>query len=305
MNYNEAIEILELQCKSGETLKYETVKKQYHKLALLYHPDKNENTPISNEKFRRVKEAFTYLKEGDIYDFKMNNSENEETDENINFTNLLHIFVNSMVDLKTVKLFSKIINEIYINYEDLSLQLFDGLEQDLCLSVYNFIIKYRHSLHIPQDKIDKIREILLNKFDNVLFYCVTPKIDDLFNNMVYKLSVNNEIYIVPLWHNELYFENEMIVICKPKLPPNMTIDINNNIILKHSMNIRDMCEMVIFGETKMKIYVGEKKIEIPLSKVCMKREQDIILKREGISKIKEDIYDVSEKSDIIVNLVFY
>lgn len=304
MNYNEAIEILELQCDSNEILKYETVKKQYHKLALLYHPDKNENTSSSNEKFRRVNEAYTYLK-ANLYESESCASNGEVNNEDINFTKLLHIFVNSMFDYKNVNMFSKIINDIYLNYEDLSLQLFDGLEQDVCLSVYNFIIKYRYSLHISQDKIDKIREILLKKFDNVLFYCITPKIDDLFNNMVYKLSVNDEIYIVPLWHNELYFENEMIVLCKPKLPPNVAIDINNNIILKHSMNIRDICEIVIRGETKMEICLGSKNITIPLSQVYMKREQDIILKQEGISKIKEDIYDVSDKSDIIVNLVFF
>ena len=46
------------------------IKKQYHKLALQYHPDKNDNTAESNEKFRQINEAYHYLK--DLNDRKQN-----------------------------------------------------------------------------------------------------------------------------------------------------------------------------------------------------------------------------------------
>jgi hypothetical protein len=36
----------------------------------------------------------------------------------------------------------------------------------------------------------------------------------------------------------------------------------------------------------------------------MKKEQTYKIKNAGLSKIKKDIYDVSEKSDIIVKVTF-
>ena len=40
----------------------ELIKKKYHKMALQNHPDKNGNTPESNEKFKQINEAYNYLK---------------------------------------------------------------------------------------------------------------------------------------------------------------------------------------------------------------------------------------------------
>ena len=51
------------------------------------------------------------------------------------------------------------------------------------------------------------------------------------------------------------------------------------------------------------VNIGEKVFEIPISKLYMKREQYYRIKNKGLSKVKRDIYDVSEKSDIIVKIV--
>lgn len=39
----------------------EEIKKSYRKLSLKYHPDKNNNSPESTEKFNKLNEAFSYL----------------------------------------------------------------------------------------------------------------------------------------------------------------------------------------------------------------------------------------------------
>ena len=64
MNYKTAFEILEIDMsnKKYSDINLEYLKKQYHKLALLYHPDKNGNTLESNEKFKQINEAFNCLK---------------------------------------------------------------------------------------------------------------------------------------------------------------------------------------------------------------------------------------------------
>ena len=62
--YKDAFEILEIDFTHTkyEDLSLEYLKKQYRKLALKNHPDKNGNTHESNEKFQKINEAYHYLK---------------------------------------------------------------------------------------------------------------------------------------------------------------------------------------------------------------------------------------------------
>jgi hypothetical protein len=48
--------------------------------------------------------------------------------------------------------------------------------------------------------------------------------------------------------------------------------------------------------------IGEKEFKIPVSQLHMKQEQYYRIKNEGISKIKKDMCDVAERSDIIVKI---
>ena len=64
MNYKDAFDILEIDFTNTayQDLSLEYLKKQYRKLALKNHPDKNGNTYESNEKFKEINEAYHYLK---------------------------------------------------------------------------------------------------------------------------------------------------------------------------------------------------------------------------------------------------
>ena len=45
-------------------------------------------------------------------------------------------------------------------------------------------------------------------------------------------------------------------------------------------------------------------ISIPINKLYMKENQFYKIKNAGLSKIKEDnIYDITEKTDVIINLI--
>ena len=64
MNYKDAFEILEIDLTEigYNDISLEYLKKQYRRLALKNHPDKNGNTFESNEKFKKINEAYHYLK---------------------------------------------------------------------------------------------------------------------------------------------------------------------------------------------------------------------------------------------------
>ena len=63
MDYFNAFKILEIDISKIDTkdITLHKLKKQYHKLALQYHPDKNGNTVESTEKFKQIQEAYYYL----------------------------------------------------------------------------------------------------------------------------------------------------------------------------------------------------------------------------------------------------
>ena len=60
-------------------------------------------------------------------------------------------------------------------------------------------------------------------------------------------------------------------------------------------------EVILDG--KIIFNIGKKEFNIPVNKLYMKKNQYYRIKNEGLSKINEnDIYDVSSKSDIVVNI---
>ena len=59
MNLDEAIKILDI---NGDITVDSIVKKQYYKMALRFHPDKNHNDKAA-ERFRECNEAYVYLQQ--------------------------------------------------------------------------------------------------------------------------------------------------------------------------------------------------------------------------------------------------
>ena len=305
MNYKDAFEILEIDLPSvgynGMSLEY--LKKQYRKLALKHHPDKNGNTFESNEHFKKINEAYTYLKNENnfLYD------EEDNKQDSPLYYDVLKGFMKTVFEGKYNDLMSKIVNDIILAGKKISVKLFDDLDKDTALNIYTFLSNNRSILHLKQDILDAIREVVVKKYDNVDVYKLNPSITDLLNNNLYKLNINNELFLVPLWHNESYFDGsgcEIIVICEPELPEHISIDDDNNLILEK--NIYDCKEVynMILNNGVICINLGEKEYKISTSNLYMKKEQTYRIKNAGLSKIKKDIYDVSEKTDIIVKITF-
>ena len=65
--------------------------------------------------------------------------------------------------------------------------------------------------------------------------------------------------------------------------------------IKLSNIFLEKCDFISF-------LLDDKEYKIPFHKLYLKREQTYIFFKEGISKIEKDIYNIHEKSDIIVNI---
>jgi hypothetical protein len=65
----------------------------------------------------------------------------------------------------------------------------------------------------------------------------------------------------------------------------------------------ELPEMILHDESVI-INIGYEVFSIPLSNLFMKREQYYCFKGKGLVNIKKYIYDLSDKSDIIVKINF-
>ena len=290
MNCKTALDILELD---SVNITPESLKKKYHKLALQYHPDKNGNTPESNEKFRQIHEAYELLKR-EIDD-------KEEDTKLPVYADLIRMF---MGEGNYSAVFTKIITTILSNYKTKQFisGMFKDLDKDTALSVYSFLMKYNFLFHLSQEILDELREVIKRKCDNTIVYTLNPSVGDLLEHNVYKLYHENELFLVPLWHSELYFEygsKEIIVLCEPQLGVGISIDEDNNLYVESKIKITEL----VFDNSHIPVTIGNKTFEIPREELYMKREQLYRFKGQGVSKIKDNIYDVTERADIVVKII--
>ena len=323
MDYCYAFKILEFDISKIETkdITLHKLKKQYHKLALRYHPDKNGNTLESNEKFKQIQEAYYYLKkELQFLDLDLDNDTNYDqyhdqyekkntTNQNMPiYIDILHLFMKGILEGKYDEIISKIIQGIVTGCKKISLTLFENLDKETCMNIYNFLSKHRLVLHLKDSILEGVREIVQQKFENVLIYKLNPTINDLLNNNIYKLNVNEEICYVPLWINESYFDIsgcEVIVLCEPDIPNNILIDDDNNIHLIREVSILNELIHLIKSNTNIKIELASKVFEIPIEELFIKKEQIYVIKNAGLFIF--DDFDVnntySEKTDIFVKVI--
>ena len=286
MNFEDALQILDIDPTFKDKNEFnEIIKKKYRLKALILHPDKNKSHNACEE-FQKVNEAYHYL---------MNNKPSQD----FSFYDLLFEFLKYTFDIKNDKvchwLTKFIIDHIENIYDSSLYPIFNNSENknEKFIHLYDFLSKYKINniyksfkeyIHKPK------KEVVLN-----------PKISDIFEDNVFKLSWEDKEYIIPLWHNELVYDNEsydLVINIIPEMDSNVSIDENNNIIIKLNEKITN-----IWDNDEIIFYIGSREFSFSKSLVKLLKKQYISLFNQGISKINtNNIYDVSKKSNIIILL---
>lgn len=143
MHFKDAFEILEIDLTDikYDLLSLEFLKKQYRKLALKHHPDKNDNTSESNEKFKQINEAYTYLKR-ELKHLKPEDfmgDPDDDSNEQYMYYNILQNFIKSVLDSKYTDVVFSMISDILNAGKRISLKMFDDLDKETALHIYNFL----------------------------------------------------------------------------------------------------------------------------------------------------------------------
>ena len=334
MKISEAINILNIKnytIYNIENITYNELKKHYHIQCLIYHPDKNNNEE-STLIFQNINHAYNILKELIIINKTTNandtNDANDANHDNANTTNttnandynyyilnfinfIINYYSNSTTNIDLVENINNIKQYANSHIQTILVNLLDNFSIVILEDLYIFLLKYKKecindtstntSNVISDNIITLIKTILQDKLSKYNIYILTPTIGNLLNSDIYKLEINNEIIYIPLWHNELNFENNIIKI-DPLLDTNISIDIDNNIHYTYINTFTNIIELLNSNAT-ITITIENHSFNILISNLTFSKYQIYSIKNQGLSKINiNNILDNTYKSDIICHI---
>lgn len=297
MTYQQALDILEISS-SIEIVSLDIIKKNYRMKALLYHPDKNKS-PDASSKFQEIHSAYDFLLKYNNYDENIDNIKDENGKT---YQNLLFTFLKNIVGKESrSELFFTILQKLSNSCEEKTLKMLEQLDKFTLIKIYELAFKYWSVLHFGEGILEKIEKIIKEKTKNDECIILNPTLEDLFENNVYKLQSGDFIYIVPLWHHELVYDNsgnDVIVKCFPVLEDHIYIDDMNNIHVEITISIRELWNKEMYT-----VFVSGKEFNIIPKSLKLVSNQTVTFSKRGISLINtKDVYDVSKNSDLYIHL---
>ena len=289
MNFETAIDILELPRKFTDN----ELKKAYYKKALVFHPDKNTNEDTT-EKFKKINEAYTFLG-------KKNNLENMPFSFQEILEKCLH-FIYS--DNKWDKVFKETtLHSLVFDCKKISLTIFETLNDARSVELYDFFSSHQDIFSFSEEWYREVERIIKKKGrENIIV--LNPNIEDMMNDIIYKLKIECKLYYIPLWHHELCYDisgKQIVVKCIPELESNMTIDEDNNLYV----DIRYSIEKILIDK-KITFKIGNKIFNIPSSELRIASVQVYTFYNRGMLCINDgDIYNTKKRGHIYVNIYLY
>ena len=176
------------------------------------------------------------------------------------------------------------------------------LDKETLIKIYNIINMNKDIFHIKPEYISKIESIINNKVQNDEVIILNPTLEDLFDNNLYRLTIDKKTYIIPLWHHELLYDNndkDLYIRCNPViLDDNIDVDEINDIHIYKKYKIHEL-----WGKEHIDIEIGNRIFTVEVNKLKLMRNQTIFILNSGISRPNiKDIYDISILSTVYIHI---
>ena len=321
---------------------FKIVKQQYHKLALLYHPDKNPADTSANDNFRKINEAYVFLQnhtqDSDdefsfqfsikkyktyLYDFLTTIYEKTPTRQKQKFVDLIENLINSC-EKNTIPILQK--------YKDNHVLLYN---------VYQIIVKYKEIFHLSIEILNKIEEFIQTQLNIKQFvsprcetdtndklncstkkFTLNPRLKDLLEGNVYVFNTNNRkpIYI-PLWalNTELCYDTnenghedskeELLFQCIYNITSYTSSTSPQISFINLDENTNDIYLNVffeikdIFNKEHVELVIDNVKININIEEIKLKKNQTITLFNCGVPIYNhDDAFNIDNRGKIIISL---
>jgi hypothetical protein len=335
MNYQDACRIFELDPGGESICDSVSLKKQYRKLCLKYHPDKNMSPDAVGE-FQTLHEAYMVLLKQ--VDSETGDDDSDEEGSENEFGNrggygsvfkqyydsFCHIsgVMGNLVEEHLGKTPVELIEHLLAKYQPKTVQMIEQIDKDVLLRIYCFICKNRKRFPTITDSIVQhigtlLRCTLKKKMSRDRHYVLYPHLDDLLSCNVYRHTERGHTYIIPLWMEESVFDivdgdgevdgeveevdpGEMVVHCIPVCPEDVWIDDHHHVHKRVHWDLQD----IWYSETAhIDVQLAGQNFSILRDGLCLKREQTVVFKHRGIPVGNPgNILDVSKKGDIVFHI---
>ena len=138
-----------------------------------------------------------------------------------------------------------------------------------------------------------------NAVPEKITYILNPFIEDLMEDNAFRLNHNGKPYLVPLWHPETVFEDdvgdEFRVICYPILPDNMDLDDQNILTVWLDLTVSD-----VWNREAVETPIGNKIVKLPTDLLRMTDiVQEAIVMSVGVPLANpQNMFDASQRQPI-------
>ncbi len=272
------------------------LRKSYHIMALNYHPDKNKDDN-AKEIFQEIADAYSFLYNiinSNIYNIYENNTEEEIYDTP--YTDLMINLFKMLLTTPDSGEINKFQKKCFEYTNKLLEQLLDKVNINVMEDIYIFIVK--NTMGLSEDMINIIKNIINQKLIKCNMYIISSSLENILNSEIFKLEIEKEIVYVPLWHQEMVYENILIKI-QPILPDNIIIDEYSNMYIEYNNTFINLLNLI--NEDIKFIEINNYKVY--LEELKFKKNQVIVLKNKGIPLINiNDSLDNKIKGDVIIHI---
>ena len=322
--------------------------KRYHLLALKHHPDKvaatndvdddddDENRHTrATERFKEINDAhkrvkdFFFSNEPGVDDIRMENG----------YESILQMFIQTILakisrgpglgsglglghehvyeETTINQAVHSLIHMIITKGIQSAITMFQTMDKQACLTIYDILSKNQDLFGISREIMEELTRVVEEKMGDDLVVRLNPSLLDMLLDRVYILHEYGQVYYIPLWHTELHFkqpiahgDGEIIVLCDPELPDNVSLDDNNNLFISLDVNVLEL-----FRDQVVPVYINDETkkhgfvyylhaFDVTLQK---DRQHSILLRgsRGGIATMNNnaDIYKVDKRANVYANVL--
>ena len=165
---------------------------------MLYHPDKNKNEG-ADDKFKSVGAAYAFL------------SDEKNITKDTFPRNFQELVKKCLEFMKTENKWENIfinttLQSILLNYKDIPLKVFENLNKDRALEVYDFLSVHKDIFSVTDKILKNMKNIIEKKMTKDNIFILNPHLEDMFDDTIYKLEIDKRVFYIPLWHNELCYD---------------------------------------------------------------------------------------------------
>ena len=287
MNYNIACNILNLK----PHFTHSQLRKNYHIMALQYHPDKNNNKN-SSEIFRQIVEAYNFLNNYCNNGYGYTDANNNFDDRDITYAKLIANFI-TIISTNDANLLAIFKNDCL----DYTVTLINSLDKSILLILSNYINIFWRVFNISSESLATIIKTIKSRLEHTNIYILNPTLENIKRNDIHCLQHDGETIYIPLWHRELQY-NDILIKCIPDLPEHIEIDDDNNIHYKVFLD-----SAKVFESANIEIDLCGDLHSIQMDKLFIRNYQKYVIKEAGISQIDTvNILEIDKRSDIIVHI---